>query len=352
MSQHSLKTPTIGTVSGVQLSENVNAIADALATNNSGAAAPAITYPNMWWVDTTEGILKRRNATDTGWISVMSLTLAITAFAETLLTSANSAAARTALGVGLSPCVRGLKGNVNAATPLTKFDLSNDFAVLRDANWGTIVDTNTGVLTVDLGLAGSIAGGRDQAAAFPANSWVNIYRIIKADGSGRALIASLSATAPTLPADYTNWAYATTIRWNASSNIIPSFVRGREVTYDVNGGLSVVTAGTATAFTTVSLSSFVPPNVLLTYAGFSFAFTHNATGEFVIYYRVTGSSSAGAAVADISTQVAGVLAAGTFRDRIPVSTAQQIDYRLNAVASISGGGYIAILGYTVPNGDC
>jgi hypothetical protein len=99
MSQHSLKTPTIGTVSGVQLSENVNAIADALATNNSGAAEPATMYAHMWWADTTENILKRRNGGNSAWISVMSLSMKIATFMETLLDDADSMEARTTLGV-------------------------------------------------------------------------------------------------------------------------------------------------------------------------------------------------------------------------------------------------------------
>jgi hypothetical protein len=354
MSQHSLKTPVIGTVSGVQLSENVNAIADALATNSSGAAEPATTYPNMWWADITAGILKRRNAADTGWISVMSLTLAITTFAETLLISANSTAARTALGVGLSPCVRGLKGNVNAATPLTKFDLSSDFAVLMDANWGTIVDTNSGGLTVDLGLAGSIAGGRDQAAAFPANSWLQIYRIIKADGTGRALIASLSAIAPTLPAGYTNWAYATTIKWNASSNIVPATVRGCEVTFDVDtaGVTRVLNNGVATAMTAVACSAFVPANALRALLSFTLTVSHNAISGFTANVGMAGSVSAGQTVARALVAAANQSASDVNWASYPLGASQQIDYALNLVPSTSGGLSIDVLGYIIPNGDC
>ena len=46
---------------------------DTVATLNSGSAAPAETYPFMWWADTTTGLLKIRNAADTDWIIVGTL---------------------------------------------------------------------------------------------------------------------------------------------------------------------------------------------------------------------------------------------------------------------------------------
>ena len=46
---------------------------DTVATLNSGSAAPSETYPFMWWADTTTGMLKIRNAADTGWVTVGTL---------------------------------------------------------------------------------------------------------------------------------------------------------------------------------------------------------------------------------------------------------------------------------------
>jgi hypothetical protein len=42
----------------------------ALATMQSGATAPATTYPYMLWADTTAGVLKQRNAANSAWIDV------------------------------------------------------------------------------------------------------------------------------------------------------------------------------------------------------------------------------------------------------------------------------------------
>jgi len=49
-----------------------NALA-AIVSNNSGATAPATTYANQWWYDSTNDILKIRNEADTGWIDVVSI---------------------------------------------------------------------------------------------------------------------------------------------------------------------------------------------------------------------------------------------------------------------------------------
>lgn len=65
MSQNSL---VINDASGAAVLAAINAALDSLASNNSGAGSPAITYPYMWWPDTGNGVLKQRNAANNGWI--------------------------------------------------------------------------------------------------------------------------------------------------------------------------------------------------------------------------------------------------------------------------------------------
>jgi hypothetical protein len=48
----------------------LNAIFGAIATNNSGATAPATTFAHQWWYDTATDILKQRNAADSAWIDI------------------------------------------------------------------------------------------------------------------------------------------------------------------------------------------------------------------------------------------------------------------------------------------
>lgn len=47
----------------------INSALEAIATNQSGSSEPIATYPNMFWYDTTNNILKIRNEADTGWIN-------------------------------------------------------------------------------------------------------------------------------------------------------------------------------------------------------------------------------------------------------------------------------------------
>ena len=41
--------------------------------SNVGTSAPAITYPNMLWADTTNSLLKMRNTSDSDWITIGTL---------------------------------------------------------------------------------------------------------------------------------------------------------------------------------------------------------------------------------------------------------------------------------------
>jgi len=45
----------------------------AIVSNNSKATAPTTTYAFMWWADTANDILKQRNAADSAWINILTL---------------------------------------------------------------------------------------------------------------------------------------------------------------------------------------------------------------------------------------------------------------------------------------
>jgi hypothetical protein len=49
----------------------LNDIIAALVAQNSGSSAPSSTFAGMWWYDTTNGLLKRRNAANSGWINCL-----------------------------------------------------------------------------------------------------------------------------------------------------------------------------------------------------------------------------------------------------------------------------------------
>jgi hypothetical protein len=53
--------------SGLNVRVNLNASDEALATENEGALAPALTWPHMRWRDHASGLRYRRNAGNTAW---------------------------------------------------------------------------------------------------------------------------------------------------------------------------------------------------------------------------------------------------------------------------------------------
>ncbi len=60
--------------SGAAVRAAINAGLAALLTNNSGASAPATPSAGMFWADTAANLLKQRNAANTAWNTLFSLT--------------------------------------------------------------------------------------------------------------------------------------------------------------------------------------------------------------------------------------------------------------------------------------
>lgn len=67
MSQNTL---VIADGTGAQVLSRMNNAYNTLATLNSGSTAPTTTYAYMLWADTTNNLLKMRNAANTGWNTV------------------------------------------------------------------------------------------------------------------------------------------------------------------------------------------------------------------------------------------------------------------------------------------
>jgi hypothetical protein len=70
MSQHDY---VIGNDTAANVRADINTALLAIASNNSGASAPATMYANQWWYDSTNDILKIRSEANDAWISVATL---------------------------------------------------------------------------------------------------------------------------------------------------------------------------------------------------------------------------------------------------------------------------------------
>lgn len=70
MAQHDY---VIANQSGASFRADLNNGLAAIVSNNSGASAPSTTFAFQWWADTTNNLLKMRNAANDGWITIRQL---------------------------------------------------------------------------------------------------------------------------------------------------------------------------------------------------------------------------------------------------------------------------------------
>lgn len=250
----------------------------------------------------------------------------------------NSSAARVSMGISAQARCIGLLGTNNAATPTTKLDLSANAITLKNAAGDAIVVTGTGTVTLDFGLAGPAANGRDQAGVFTASQFINAFWIYNPTSATTALIASTAVptAAPALPAGYTYYCYATTVRWNGSSNIVPTYIRGSWAYYQAQQ--TALTGGVATGETPISFVNFVPSwaNSFQTQSSYLNVDAAQQNGFFKL---VAGVNFANSGVAP-STLVS--------RDIVFPNVGQSVIY-IQSAATLSVT--VDVLGYSVGNGD-
>jgi hypothetical protein len=242
----------------------------------------------------------------------------------------------------------------NATTPNTQFDLDADLIVLADSNGYTHAIYDPGAaITNNISTAGPIANGRDQAGAFSNSSWVHFYWIW--NGTTLATISSATAppTGPTLPSGYTHWAYACSVYLNSSGALRLVVCTGNTVTYGIadGGATSILSAGQQTTMTSIDCSALVPPVRGFILLHGTLLVQHTSASSFAGYVRPDGSyyENNGRRIAGCQVGAANQSASGDGFIALPNIT-QSIAYRINAVPATSGGLYLSIDGYTVPNG--
>ena len=63
----------ISTATGATIRADLNNALSAIVTNNSSNSEPATKYAYMWWADTSAGLLKIRNSSNDGWVTLFQL---------------------------------------------------------------------------------------------------------------------------------------------------------------------------------------------------------------------------------------------------------------------------------------
>ena len=165
-------------------------------------------------------------------------------------------------GIQSTYSVRGLTGLNNSTTPNTQYDFSADAVVLINTNGAPIRRVNTGTITNNVSAAGAVANGRDQSGAFSAGSWIHFYFIW--NGTTLATLSSATAppTGPTLPTGYTHWAYLGAVRFNGSSQMTKTWIRGSRATIPNTTVVGPVGFNYPSFSSAQSVASVVPPNAL------------------------------------------------------------------------------------------
>lgn len=232
---------------------------------------------------------------------------------------------------------RGIDCTNNSGTPNDIFDLDADAVVLyRVSDGTTVLRHNPGAaISCNVTAAGPAINGRDQAGAFSAGSWVHFYWIW--NGTTLATVASATAppTGPAMPSGYTHWAYAGTVRFNGSSQLVATRIKGARAYYVAQQ--SALANGTATSTTSVSLTTLIPPNTL----------------SYQVRVRLVGDSAAtrtGTIEVVSGTTHTSITTTNTERAHayleLPNLSQAVRYYTSNAAATMD----LDILSYTLPNG--
>jgi len=150
MSQHDMNAAN---ASGATVRGDYNNALVALATLSSGVTAPATTFAYQPWADTTSGLLKQRNAANTGWEvrETLAETLAVARSSNTIIAAGDFSKSFICTGT--------FTQTLTAA------------ATLGDGFMFWIRNDGTGVITIDPNAAETIDGAATIALA-PGDSCV------------------------------------------------------------------------------------------------------------------------------------------------------------------------------------
>jgi hypothetical protein len=182
-------------------------------------------------------------------------------------------------------------------------------------------------------------GGLD-TGAIAANTWYHVHLIKRVDTGVVDVLFSLSATAPTLPANYTLFRRIGSIRSDASSlwtgftQVGDQFILTVPIqTYNAYVGLPA---------TTVAVVAVAVPPGVITEAFFNAAYTNTASGNTITFFEgfLAASPSVLPGVCSLYVHTASVLEFGTFRVLTNSSGV------INGYASAAGGTlYLATRGW-------
>lgn len=200
-----LQVGVTGTITGLANNTQINVVAANLAALEASGTAPTTastglsSTADVWWYDTANKTLKKRNHADTAWIPIVTVD-------ET-----NGVAMPVLPGYRFGTTIAN-----NSGTPNTKVDIAA--GIVADDTGVTMMRGNATV-TVDFGTTG--ANGLD-TGSIAASKCYFIWSIGQADGTyaGFADRCDLAGLSPTLPSGYIYKRRDGSVLTDASSHIL------------------------------------------------------------------------------------------------------------------------------------
>lgn len=236
---------------------------------------------------------------------------------------------------------RNIGSRTNSSTPNTKFDLTADEIILKTTGNDIFVARSVNV-TVDMGAVG--ANGID-ASTQASSTWYYGWVIAKLDGTIAGL-ASTSTASPAMPTGYVYKALVAAVRSDGSTHFIKYRQYGNRVHLEASQNV-LNSAAVGTGETTVSLSSFVPPNaeeaILQVYGSASASGTISAQATLRV---VSGSVRNNIQI----QQSTGSASSFGYETSVP-NIAQQVFVAFSNATNFSASQYtVDVLGFKLPVG--
>lgn len=199
--------------------------------------------------------------------------------------------------------IRGSYSNLSASAVGTNATVSftADAICLKNASNEQIVLNN---VSESCNLLTSGVGGID-TGVIAGNTWYAIYVIYNPTTMDVAAIASLSFTAPTLPAGYTHYAFIEAVRSNAgATQISPLNMANGICYYNPTAGTPVANdfpialgTGSATSLTPISLAALVPPSAKSALIGLNCSGPSTGTAQI----RMSSAAASGLLALSVAT---------------------------------------------------
>lgn len=196
---------------------------------------------------------------------------------------------------GVLPGAIGLSIINNTLTPNTQADIVADYAVLTNIVTKQAVAFSAVSKTVNFATTG--ANGLD-TGVIAASTWYHMYLI--SNGVAINGLASLSATAPTLPAGYTLALRVGAMRAGAGATLVPTVQKGNRTSYVT--AVALVTGASSPG--NIAVGNVVPPTATQIIAtGFGQAFTGavtvgpNSVTTYIIVANGSGTEASSASTA-------------------------------------------------------